>query len=104
MKQHQFRITVEHIADKDGQPPAAPQTLQFVTGNHDEIVGILQRVQASGLFEADQAASFALGLKLFGESMLMHRDHPLFAEMGPQFGAFMKRFKAHMAELRAPAA
>ena len=64
------------------------------------VIGILQRVQASGLFEPDQAAAFALGLKLFGETMLMHRDHPLFAELGPQFGVFMKRFKAHMAEQR----
>jgi hypothetical protein len=98
MKQHHYRITVEHIADKDGLAPTTPASLQFAAGNHDEVIGILQRVQASGLFAPDQAAAFALGLKLFGETLLMNRDHPLFAEMGPQFGAFMKRFKAHMAE------
>ena len=37
--------------------------------------------------------SFAVGLKLFSEVMLEHRDHPLFQEFLPQFGQFMKNLK-----------
>lgn len=93
MKQHHYRITVEHLADKEGLPPATPSALSFEAGNHDELLGIVERIRARGDFEPEIAAAFALGLKLFGEVMLTHRDHPLFEEMGPQFGAFMKRLK-----------
>lgn len=98
MKQHRYRITVDYLADKDGMPPAAPSRLQFETGNHDELLGIVERIRQRGDFDADTAASFALGLKLFGEVMLTHRDHPLFEEMGPQFGAFMKKLKSRPAD------
>jgi len=93
MKQHLYRITVEHLADKEGQPPATPALLSFEAGNHDELLGIVERIRARGEFDADTSAAFAIGLKLFGEVMLTHRGHPLFEEMGPQFGAFMKRLK-----------
>lgn len=97
MKQHRYRITVDYLADKDGTPPATPTSLQFETGNHDELLGIVERIRQRGDFDADTAASFALGLKLFGEVMLTHRDHPLFEEMGPQFGAFIKKLKSRPA-------
>ena len=60
--------------------------------------GIIARIRQRGDFDADTAASFALGLKLFGQVMLTHRDHPLFEEMGPQFGAFMKKLKSRPAD------
>ena len=46
-----------------------------------------------GDFDPDTAAALAIGLKLFGEVMLTHKEHPLFAELAPHFGAFMKRLK-----------
>jgi hypothetical protein len=94
MKQHHYRITVEHLADKDGQAPATPASLQFEAGNHDEILNVIERVHSRGDFDADTSAAFALGLKLFGEVMLTHRDHPLFATLAPHFGDFMKQLKA----------
>jgi len=30
--------------------------------------------------------------------MLTHRDHPLFTELSPHFGAFMKRLKSGPAQ------
>jgi hypothetical protein len=96
MKQHRYRITVEHLADKDGQPPQTPEQVQFETGNHDEVLGLIARARAHGEFDPDTNAAFLLGLKLFGEVMLMNRTHPLFVELVPHFGTFMKHFKARM--------
>jgi hypothetical protein len=89
---HQFRITVEQIADNHGNPGADPP-LTFVTGNHDNILDIVSRIQARGQFSPESAAAFAIGLKLFGEVMLEHRQDPLFAEFQPHFKAFMKVLK-----------
>ncbi|WP_290867983.1 DUF3861 domain-containing protein [Aquabacterium sp.] len=98
MKQHRYRITVEHLADKDGQPPATPASLTFEALNHDDIIAIAERMKGRGDFDAQTATNLAIGLKLFSEVMLMNRQHPLFAELGPHFGDFMKRLKSGPAQ------
>ncbi len=40
MKQHQYRITVEHLADAKGQAVEA-QSIQFNAPNHDDLFAIL---------------------------------------------------------------
>ena len=93
---HQFRITVEQIADNHGNPGTrAPLT--FVAGNHDNILDIVDKIQARGQFSPESAAAFAIGLKLFGEVMLEHRQDPLFAEFQPHFRDFMKVLKGGQA-------
>jgi hypothetical protein len=89
---HKFRITVEHLADHHGNPGVRPP-LTFKAGNHDNILDIVERIQARGQFSADEAAAFAVGLKLFGEVMLDHRKDPLFADLQPHFADFMKKLK-----------
>lgn len=98
MKQHRYRITIDHLADKDGLPPSAPASLSFEALNHDEIIGIAERMKGRGDFDAQTATNLAIGLKLFGEVMLTNRDHPLFTELSPHFGAFMKRLKSGPAQ------
>jgi hypothetical protein len=90
---HQFRITVEQIADNHGNPGTHPP-LTFITGNHDNILDIVTRIQARGQFSPESAAAFAIGLKLFGEVMLENRQDPLFADFQPHFKEFMKVLKA----------
>lgn len=93
MKQHRYRITVEHLALPDGSPPPEARTLSFEAGNHDDILSIVARLSGrSDLPEVD-AAAFGVGLKLFSEVMLQHRGLPLFAEFAPHFKAFMQRLK-----------
>lgn len=93
MKQHRYRITVEHLADARGNPSGrAP--LAFEVGNHDDILSIVERIRGAGLFDESTSAAFAVGLKLFGEVMLENRGHPLFADMAPAFRDFMKRLKS----------
>ena len=93
MKQHRYRITVEHLALPDGSPPAACEPLCLTVGQHDDLATIVARARQRGDLPADDAAAFAIGLKLFGGVMLQHRHLPLFAQFAPHFKAFMQMLK-----------
>ncbi len=86
---HRYRVTVEPL-----DPESQAEPLVFETANHDELFSIVERVRAKAIVPDDEAASFAIGLKLFTETMLHHRKHPLFAELAPHIGTFMKTLKA----------
>jgi hypothetical protein len=88
---HSYRVTVQSLTPV---PPAdtAP-SITFDVANHDEILGLAERIEARGILPQEEAAEFTVGLKLFSEVMLRHRRDPLFAELFPHFGAFMKRLK-----------
>jgi hypothetical protein len=92
MKQHQYRVTLEHLADADGTP-STDAPLSFAVGNHDDILAIAERMRRRGDFAEDSATALAVGLKLFGEVMLENKDHPLFADFKPHFQQFMKELK-----------
>ncbi len=93
MKSHRYRITLAHLAGKNADDVLhAP--LQFDCTNHDDIFTIIERAAAARLFEGDENAAFAVGLKLFSEVMLNHRDDPLFTPLQGAFGEFMKGLKA----------
>lgn len=92
MKQHQFRVTLEHTADKDGNPvSAAPLT--FDAPNHDNIFDIIGFMQEREGFTPEIAQRFAVGLKLMGEVMMENKDNPLFIELKPHFMEIMKVIK-----------
>ena len=93
MKQHRYRITVEHLALPDGSSPGPERSFSFETGNHDDIGSIVARMGQRGDLPQADATALAVGLKLFSEVMLQHRGHPLFADFGPHFKAFMQRLK-----------
>lgn len=92
MKQHRYRVTVEHLADAQGNPVDA-SPLRFEVGNHDDIMAVVAYLRGRGDLPEETATAFGVGLKLFGETLLENRDHPLFAEFFPQFVAFMKHLK-----------
>lgn len=88
---HEYRITVQSLA---AEPPAAHGgSLTFDVTNHDELLELVDRVAARDILPENEAAEFTIGLKLFSEIMLRHRREPLFAELFPHLGAFMKRLK-----------
>jgi len=91
---HNFRITLEYIGGKKEAEPPAP--LSFEAGNHDDIFEIIARVRGAGRFEHDEAAALALGMKLFGEVMLKHRDDPLFAPITAAYRDYITGFKEQM--------
>ena len=93
MKQHQYHVTVQHLKDAKGQASTYTERLEFYTWNHDDILEIVERLKKAELFDDQTTKSFAVGLKLFSEVMLEHREHPLFEDFVPQFGQFMKTLK-----------
>jgi hypothetical protein len=94
MSAHNFRITLEYTGGKKEADPPAP--LSFEVGNHDDIFEIIARVRGAGRFEHDEAAALALGMKLFSEVMLAHRDDPLFAPIAAAYREYIMAFKAQM--------
>ena len=93
MKKHRYRVTLEHLADAQGAPSSYEAPLIFEVSNHDDIFQIVQRMLALDDFDDSSAKSLAVGLKLFSEVMLEHKDHPLFSSFQPQFSQFMKELK-----------
>ena len=75
MKQHQYEVTVKHLADAQGNPSTYTEELQFQVGNHDDIFKILEKLQASQLLDGESTKAFAVGLKLFSEVMLENKNY-----------------------------
>ena len=93
MKQHRYRVTLDHLADAKGEPSTYDAPLRFEVGNHDDVFAIVERMRTRNDLAPDAATALAVGLKLFSEVMLEHRGHPLFAEFAPHFRDFMKTLK-----------
>jgi|SRR5690554_1350657 hypothetical protein len=93
MKQHKYRITLEHLSNPKGEV-LGYSPLQFEVGNHDDIFKIVELMRSRGDLKENDATAFALGLKLFSEVMLENKQNPLFASFKNDFGKFMKELKA----------
>lgn len=97
MSTHQYRITLEYLGGGQSGPELhAP--LSFRADNHDDLFDIIQRVQQADMFDADTSASLALGMKLFGEVMLKHRQDPLFAPILAAYRDYIAAFKQRVSQ------
>ena len=94
MPGHRFRITVEALSDRQGEP-VEKTPLSFEVENHDDILGIVERIKAREdlNFGENNSAAFAVGLKLFSEVMIENRKHPVFAPLREAFKGFMVGLK-----------
>ena len=91
-KNNVYKIRLEEVQLKNNTP--AQKSIEFEFENHDDIFNIIDKMQEMDVFgDKGQAVEFALGVKLFGEVLLNHRDNPLFDELKPAFAAFMKKLK-----------
>lgn len=93
MKQHQYEITLKHIADAQGNPSTYTEALKFNAYNHDDLFKVLEHLTKAQLLDDEKTKAFAVGLKLFGETLLENKDILLFKEFLPQFIQFMKTLK-----------
>ena len=89
-----YRITVESLGN-----PAQPNALAvgsktFQVKNHDDLLKIVDSVQAKDLLDSEKSAALAIGLKLFSEVVFEKRLDPLFAPLLDPLHAFIKRLKA----------
>jgi Domain of Unknown Function with PDB structure (DUF3861) len=92
MNSYRYKITVEALTGAKGEPVEG-RTLSFEAENHDDILGVVERMRARLPFDEDTTASLGVGLKLFSEVTLLHRNDPMFAMIGPALREFVRGLK-----------
>jgi hypothetical protein len=92
MNSYRYKVTVEALTGAKGEPVEG-RSLTFETANHDDVLGIAERLQNGLPFAADESAALAIGLKLFSEVALVHRADPLFAKIRPALSEFIGELK-----------
>ena len=93
-KNNKYHLTLRLLKPATGESVCEKQ-LELTFDNHDDLFEIVERLQEKDPFgDKSQAIEFAIGLKMFSEIMLKNRNHPLFEELKPAFGSFMKRLKS----------
>ena len=91
-RKNSYSLLLQEVKLKDGSEQG--RTLAFEFDNHDDVFDIIDKIQSKNIFGSkNHDVEFALGLKLFSEVMLRHKDHLLFEEFRPAFGRFMKKLK-----------
>lgn len=97
-RNHTYSLTLEYVSDKNGDAVSQDE-LSLTFENHDNLFEIITRMKNSDLFQnQNEAVEMAVGMKMFSEVMLRNRKHPLFEEMLPAFGDFMKKLKESVAK------
>jgi hypothetical protein len=67
--------------------------LSFEAADHEDILGIVERMRARLPFDEDTIASLGVGLKLFSGVTLAQRHDPMFAVIGPALSEFARGLK-----------
>jgi hypothetical protein len=96
MNSYRYKITVEALTGAKGELVEG-RTLSFEAANHDDILGIVEKMQARLPFDEDTVASLGVGLKLFSEVTLTQRDDPMFATIRPALSEFVRGLKQRSA-------
>jgi Domain of Unknown Function with PDB structure (DUF3861) len=97
MNSYRYKVTVQALTGMKGEQVEG-RHLSFETANHDDILGIVERMQARLPFDGATIASLAVGLKLFSEVTLVHRNDPMFAMIYPALNEFVRGLKQRSAE------
>ncbi|UOO90894.1 DUF3861 domain-containing protein [Vitreoscilla massiliensis] len=88
MSAHQYRISVEKI-----EASATRHVMTFAASNHDDIEKVLQHLQRKLPVSKAEQQAFAVGLKLFSEVVLKHRNEAPFDELFGIIGSLMRTVK-----------
>jgi hypothetical protein len=94
MAGYKYKVTLEKIEDRSGNP-IENESVSFQCENHDDILSIIERLKSHPAltFEGDERVAFAVGLKLFGETLLKHKSDPVFEPLKDHFKPFMMGLK-----------
>jgi hypothetical protein len=96
MNSYRYKITVEALTGAKGEPMEG-RSLSFEAANHDDILGIVERMRTRLPFDGDTIASLGVGLKLFSGVTLMQRNDPMFAMIQPALSEFVRGLKQRSA-------
>jgi hypothetical protein len=92
MNSYRYKVTVEALTGAKGEPVEG-RSLCFEAANHDDILGIVDRLRARLPFDESTIASLGVGLKLFSGVTLAQRHDPMFAMIQPALGEFIRGLK-----------
>ena len=98
MNSYRYKITVEALTGAQGEPVEG-RTLCFEAANHDDILGIVDRLRARLPFDENTIASLGVGLKLFSEVTLAQRNDPMFSMIQPALSEFIRGLKQRSADV-----
>jgi hypothetical protein len=97
-RQNSYRVSLAPLDTASGASDATLGAVEFVHHNHDDIARIVAFAQTSSGLNADSAAAMAVGLKLLSQTVLEHKDNPLFDGMRQPLREFIRMLKARAAE------
>ncbi|WEK38226.1 MAG: DUF3861 domain-containing protein [Candidatus Pseudobacter hemicellulosilyticus] len=91
-RNNKYRIHLQELELKTGTQ--ASRNLSFDFENHDDIFEVIEKIKTRNLLSTEeQSVEFAVGLKLFSEILIRHKDKALFAELIPAIKEFMNKLK-----------
>ncbi|MDE1155922.1 MAG: DUF3861 domain-containing protein [Acidobacteriaceae bacterium] len=95
MGMYGYQVTVERHLNTGGEMRGeAGDRLSFLAENHDDLFRILELMRSKNTWDEDMAAQLAIGLKLFSEVVIKHRNDPLFEPLMLPIREFIGRLKA----------
>jgi hypothetical protein len=86
-------LTLEHLTARTEGGAHDPGSLTFEFESHDDIFEILSRRREDDPMSEADRRELTVGLKLFSGVMLRNRELPMFRDLQPHFGEFMKALK-----------
>ncbi|MDN2481301.1 DUF3861 domain-containing protein [Vibrio agarivorans] len=82
-----YTITIEE------QNIDTPKTLTFEMQDREDLLAIVETLNAKSGLAENEATRLAVALRLMGPVMMKDRKHPLFANFFPHFKDFMTNLK-----------
>ena len=95
-KRNTYRVTLTPLAS-DTSVKASLDPVEFIHHNHDDLARIVGVAQASSGLAAESAAAMAVGLKLLAETVLEHKENPLFDGVRQPLRDFILTLKSRAA-------
>ncbi|SFK40277.1 DUF3861 family protein [Methylophaga sulfidovorans] len=94
-----MRVTLQPVINQDSNIYSV-SPISFYIDEQDELFLLAERLQQRGDFNAESAASFALGLKLLSDVMAEKKHKAIFSDFQPFFSHFLDLIKqAHQQEI-----
>jgi hypothetical protein len=92
MSAHQYRVTLEYLGGNHAGPELH-KPIHFETGHDDDLFETVGKLHRAGLWQQDEAAALAVGMKLFGDVAIANQGDPLFEQIADDLRQFNGKFK-----------